>query len=150
MRREPSIKSTVEVSYLPQHRDDPITPESADELVAVIDDMVSDFDLDHSYMMIILTSAEDKVAVLNIGILADKGVGSMEFQGDEGGYYSKGVEDAGKPVFNWDFGNPRFFPGDSRIEIESIKQALVQFYETGGSRPENVDWQEWSDETVDW
>ncbi|MFG1794811.1 Imm1 family immunity protein [Nocardia sp. NPDC049149] len=149
--RESSINNKVEVSYLPQHLDNPITPESADELAAVIDEMVSEVDSDQDYVTIILTSPRGKVAVLNIGILAGKGIGSIEYQGDdEGGNYSKGVEDVGRPVFYYDFGNPRFFPGDSRVAIDSIKQALVRFYETDGSRPDNINWQEWSTEAVDW
>jgi hypothetical protein len=135
----------VQAFYLPRHRDEPLRPATPAELAAVIDEMVANRDFNHSYATVILRSTDGAVAMLGVGVFAERSVGSLLYQGANGEFYSKGTTESHEDVFYSDFGNARFFPRDSEVGLDAIKSALAEFHRTAGARPTNLAWQVWTD-----
>lgn len=132
--------------YLPGHRDDPIFPTSGEELAAVVDEMNFCHNETCDYMTIfVIDSSGSHLALIGVGVRAGDFKGSMHYIGAEGEFYSKGLWISDEPVVYYDFGNERFFAPSSQIALDDLKNALVQLYNSGGARPDNVEWQEWQD-----
>lgn len=135
-----------EAAYLPRHGDNPVFPSSGEELAAVVDEMYYSDDESCDYLTIFVIHPDGShLAQLGVGVRAGADVGSIYFVGPEGAFFSKGTQKHEEPIVYYDFGNMRFFASDSQIDIHSVKNALVHLYQSGGQRPDNVEWQDWFD-----
>ncbi|UGT43166.1 hypothetical protein LTV02_07180 [Nocardia yamanashiensis] len=140
-----------EVVFKPQHCDNPLYPASADELIAAIDEVALSNDGVPQYMWVVPNGPH--TAVLFVGVAGVRGVGSLAYASETEDLHSRGGSRSDRTVFYLDFGEPRYFPQDSMIDLDDLRTAVRYFYDTIGERPNNIEWQEWSDteaDEVDW
>ncbi|MFD3596238.1 Imm1 family immunity protein [Nocardia sp. NPDC058640] len=144
--------SLITAYSLPEHRDNPVVVGSADDLVAAVSELV-DADNEYcSYMSVFVTNpAGAHTSYLGIGVDAARNCGSILFQGEGGEYYTQGADEGSSEelVRYLDFGNERVFPRNSQIDINQLKQALVDFYDGNFSRSSSLKWQVWSGPEID-
>ncbi|GAM46699.1 hypothetical protein NSK11_contig00039-0001 [Nocardia seriolae] len=134
---------TVEVAYLPEHRKNPIWPNSAEELVGIVDQFSTGERPSCTLMWIILTDDQDETSILFVGISPGASTGSLLFQGEEGQFFSKGLDDAEGIEEYFDFGECRRHPENSKIDISGVRAAVAEFYSISGKLPKCIEWQDY-------
>lgn len=141
----PDLIPKVEVLYKSAHRDRPLRPASATALAEVVDEMVVADDFNNSYATVVFHTTRGSIVMLGVGVFAKRGIGAILYQSDTGEYYSKGGDESAEDVFYSDFGNARFFPRDSEIELAQVKTTLAALYNGDGALPGTIQWQQWVD-----
>jgi hypothetical protein len=84
---------------------------------------------------------------MRIAIHAEAKVGGIRYAGDdgthEGSWYVPGQESEREEVFYYYQGHDQGWPQDSEVSIEQVRQAVREFVEGSGARPQTFEWREW-------
>ena len=63
--------------------------------------------------------------------------------GGDGTYFTQGKPGGPEDVVYYYTGSDREFPADSELPIEVLRQAVKEFLDSGGERPNSPTWQDW-------
>ncbi|GAA1669995.1 hypothetical protein GCM10009830_14820 [Glycomyces endophyticus] len=135
----------VRIAFQTDHLRNPIRPQSAAEFAAVVDEIVAIDDFNSSYATVYFSTTRGSEIMLGVGVFGRKHLGAILYQSDEEERYTKGERASQREVFYADFGNPRYFPQDSEIDLDRVKATLAALFELDGRLPDTVEWQSWVD-----
>jgi len=140
------MRRGVEAYYLAEHAAGrPVlrTPEDADSLVDALVAAPASRNLAelHSLDRPLLPSGFPDHELL-VGVDGNLGVGVLEFMDARGNFVSFNPEGGRKDIVYAIAGNLTEFPDSSEIAVELVRQAIKEFLDSGGLRPECVQWKE--------
>lgn len=135
---------TLHAYFLPEHREQPAVARTAEEVNAIIDELLAqDYDSSMATMVIAeQRDADEYIAELSIGVDPDRGVGSAQYATPDGAWFTKGQPSTHPEVLYCYFGNEREFPHDSEIPLSELRTVVATFLATGGRRTGSVSWQD--------
>jgi hypothetical protein len=117
---------------------DPTIVRSAADLDAVIN-TVKGYD---GPVLIQLHPADPRQGMLVMGVDAERGRGTLFYQGSQGLWFSKGVEgDPVERVLYYYMNSDTEYPADSEIPLGDVVDAAHEFVDSGAQRPTRPTWQ---------
>lgn len=126
---------------------DPVTPTTGEELADLIDQVIAICDINCNFLTVYAQSANGHViATLGVGVRLDGSAGAIRYDSSEGAYVSKGSESTTEPTKFFSYGHEESFPGNSIIDVQTIKRALIHFVDHSFTRPPGIQWQDWPEE----
>lgn len=149
---EQSVNMSASAYFSNQcHNDVPIKPATGQELAELIDEVLALGDSACNHLTVLVDNESGQiVTILSVGVQLDGSTGSIRFEGPEGTFFSKGPKTSSEPIPYYSYGNEEFFPGNSAIDLSTIKRALVDFYDRSFLRPDNIQWQDRPEEYSGW
>jgi len=138
----------LEAYYLPSHREGPQMLSSLEEVDEFIDGLLAqpeDFNLAELYLVERLNPDERFPShQFFVGVDRKQGMGALKYNDANGGFASWAPwnADSEEPVFYNYVGTATEFPPASEIPIDHVRQAVKEFFSSGGQRPASVQWQE--------
>jgi hypothetical protein len=139
----------IKAYYKHGHGDDPVVLESARDVDALIDGLTSE-SFDNSVAALY---AETRARInpdypdheLRIAWLAEGKVGGIRYAGGntKDVAYVPGKASEREDVFYNYMHHDEDWPRDSEVTIEQVRQAVREFVEGNGARPQSFEWREW-------
>ncbi len=84
---------------------------------------------------------------LRVALYAEAKVGGIRYAGDDGtqeaSWYVPGQVSQREEVFYYYQGHDQGWPGDSEVSIEQVRQAVREFVDGAGARPQSFEWRKW-------
>lgn len=102
--------------------------------------------VDYPILLEILDAASPNRVILNVGLNGDQGV--LRYAGGEHrrGVYSRNPESEpsqAEVVLYYYMNSDNEFPASAQVPTDVVLRACVEFMETGGELPSQVEWQPW-------
>lgn len=147
---------SIEAYYRHEHDDEPVVVRTDGDVDQLIDALLAE-SFDHTMAAFYVTErpATDQGYPdhdFRVGINAEQGVGGLKFAGTHdyirGVWYAVGRVPEATKVFYEYAGHPEDFPIDSQISVEQVREAVKKFLNSGGERPDSVEWRAWPDGLV--
>lgn len=133
---------TLSAYYSSEHGGDPVVVSTAGEVDALIDRIRAESPDDAPILMQLYVSDDVHGQELSVGIRGDRGV--LRYAGREWfeGVYSvgRGIVD-GEPLLYFYADHDTEFPSNSEVALTVVRDAVKQYLDTSGARPEHVEWQ---------
>ncbi len=133
---------SLDVFYLHEHEDAPITVATAAEVDSLIERVRAESPRTAPILMDIHLSGDPFTQGLDVGVRDDSGIVRYS-----GGKWPRGVISVGSDVSRtaevayFYMGNWRGFPPNSELPLALVRQAIKEFMDTNGERPECIRWQ---------
>lgn len=70
----------------------------------------------------------------------DGKAGGLRYLGEAGSFFARGERSQHEEVTYSYMGSDREFPRESELPIEVLRAAAKEFLESGGDRPDSVEW----------
>lgn len=132
---------TLDVYYLYDHGDKPITLSTDDEVDDLIDRVRRESPADAPVLMDVHLSGDPYTQGLDVGIAGDRGV--IRYSGRD---WPRGVVSVGEglpvsePRSYYYMGHERDFPANAEVPLTAVRAAIKEFMESNGERPNSVQW----------
>lgn len=133
---------SLDAYYLHEHENAPITLTTPDDIDALIERVRAESPQAAPILMDVHLSGDPFSQGLDIGVRSNCGI--VRYSGDK---WPRGVISIGEQseleeeVAYFYMGNWRGFPSNSEVPLNMVRQALKEFMETDGKRPECIQWQ---------
>jgi hypothetical protein len=137
----------LEVYYLPEHADHPLTITTPDQVQALISTMSATSPPDAPLLAEIHLAGDPYTQGFEVGVRSDHGV--IRYTGRQWRHGITSTTEAPDPGTGADnrpcayfyMGHWREFPAEAEIPLPQIAQAVNEFLDTSGERPTNIRWQ---------
>lgn len=122
---------------------------TAEELEALLEKVRG---VDYPILLEILDAASPNRVILNVGVNGDLGV--LRYAGGERrrGVYSRNPDtepSQADVVLYYYMNSDTEFPANAQCPADVVLRACVEFMETGGALPSQVEWQPWPSKNAD-
>ena len=140
--------SKVEAYFKHGHGDNPVVLQTTADADALVDAMLLE-DFDNSVAALYADARPLKSELpdheLRIAINAEGKVGGLRYAGGETGdvTYVAGQTSTREEMFYLYMTHDEGWPKDSEVAIEQVRQAVREFVEGDGARPQSFEWKEW-------
>jgi hypothetical protein len=142
------MSGKVEAYYRHGHGENPVVLQTSDDADALIDAMLHE-NFENSVATLYADSRPLKSGLpdheLRIAINAEGKVGGIRYAGGDTDdvTYVPGQTSLREEMFYLYMTHDEGWPQDSEVSIEQVRQAVRQFVDGDGSRPQSFEWREW-------